>query len=176
MGTRGVIARQTGECSFAGRYHHWDSYPDGLGATLFALAQKDGPFGGDLPKMLHVLLDEHPAGWSTINGADWTQPPGYEEDGFKTEGPHCYCHGGRREDDHGLFTEMNASASGCEWAYVFTEARHMLVCSSYRRDGVKMIGAFGVGDPDAVWNIVDDINLDQPPPDWKQVGREPEDQ
>jgi len=167
MGTRGVIARQTGEHSFKGRYHHWDSYPTGLGATLYDLARTQ--FAGDVPRMLKVLLDEHPAGWSTINGADFSQPPGFEEDGFKTKGPHCYCHGGRHEDgfEH---TEETASGSGCEYAYVFTDGGRMLVLSSYCEDGNKMIGFFGSGDENATWKIIGDVDLtSDTPPDWEKM-------
>ena len=71
MSTRGVIAR-TNSDGFTGRYHHWDSYPEGLGATLYAWAQHM-----PLDRMLHLLLDEHPAGWSTIVGTDPALPPGY---------------------------------------------------------------------------------------------------
>ena len=39
MSTRGVIARKDGD-GFTGRYHHLDSYPSGLGQTLYRLAQQ----------------------------------------------------------------------------------------------------------------------------------------
>ena len=73
MSTRGVIARQNGS-GFIGRYHHWDSYPEGLGKTLYDWAQRM-----PLDRMLHILLDEHPAGWSTIVDTDPTLDPGYVE-------------------------------------------------------------------------------------------------
>lgn len=76
MSTRGAIARAAGD-SFVGVYHHWDSYPQGLGASLWELYH--GHFERDLERMLRVLIDEHPAGWSTIGGADWTQPAGWRE-------------------------------------------------------------------------------------------------
>lgn len=79
MSTRSVIARPNGEGHFFGRYHHWDGYPAGVGATLFELAQPGSPFDGDTDRMLAVLIDEHPAGWSTINNADWSQAPGFTE-------------------------------------------------------------------------------------------------
>ncbi len=56
MGTRGIIARKT-PGGWIGRYHHWDSYPKGLGKTLFALA--NGHFKDDLAKMMRVLTVEH---------------------------------------------------------------------------------------------------------------------
>lgn len=74
MSTRGAIARPVGE-GFEGRYHHWDSYPEGLGATLFYL--RNGFFGGDTDALLAYLVDSHPAGWSTINGKDLTRDPGF---------------------------------------------------------------------------------------------------
>jgi len=79
MSTRGAIVRFTkGDASeFEGRYHHWDSYPSGLGATLWELYH--GHFRKDLQRMLQALIDEHPAGWSTINNKDFEMAPGYEE-------------------------------------------------------------------------------------------------
>ena len=71
MSTRGVIARTKGD-GFTGRYHHWDSYPEGLGETLYQWAQRM-----PLEQMLHLLLDEHPVGWSTIVGTDPDLLPGF---------------------------------------------------------------------------------------------------
>src|SRR2546422_9347160 len=111
MSTRSAIARRKGD-GFEGRYHHWDGYPTGVGQTLWQLYH--GHFEHNLPQMLHFLLDEH-TGWSTINGRDFNQQPGYEEDGFRTGGPACYCHGGRNEE--GWLVNQDEDA-GMEWAYV----------------------------------------------------------
>ena len=67
MSTRSVIARPT-ETGFLGRYHHWDGYPAGLGATLYENYR--GHFQRDLDAMCRFLLDDHPAGFSTIVGRD----------------------------------------------------------------------------------------------------------
>jgi hypothetical protein len=56
-----------------GRYHHYDGYPAGLGTSLL-LAQRDN--FKTIAEMVQVLVFDHPAGWSTINGADWTLTPG----------------------------------------------------------------------------------------------------
>jgi len=66
MSTPAAIARWTNRTSheWAGRYHHWDSYPSALGATLFDLVRHRTL--GDLATTLRVLIDDHPAGWSTI--------------------------------------------------------------------------------------------------------------
>jgi hypothetical protein len=221
MGTRGVIARAAGD-GFAGRYHHWDSYPEGLGKALWDLAH--GRFRNDLEGMMRFLIDEHPAGWSTIVGADFSQTPGFhesakEEDVCLTCGKpnwthyyqyyekhgmvvppegkkqieegrgyvalghsfkgqtyanaQCYCHGDRADDEQ-LLTEKNASASGCEYAYVFSTKNGgiMTVLSSYSNDGSKMIGMFGMGDPDAHWRILAQVELDGPDPDWNNLERQ----
>jgi DNA-directed RNA polymerase subunit N (RpoN/RPB10) len=79
VSTRAGIARWTDKTKkeWAGRYHHWDGYPSGLGATLYQLVRSKTL--GDLSTTLRVLIDDHPAGWSTINGADWGKRPGYED-------------------------------------------------------------------------------------------------
>lgn len=166
MSTRAVIARKT-ETGFQGVYHHWDGYPSGLGKTLFAL--RNGHFHKDTGEMLKVLIDQHPAGWSTINGTDWTKKPGYHErrfkDSDKVPAPQCYCHGDRKEKGS-VITQANASDCGCEYAYVF-DGDTMLIQSSYCPSGEKMIGMFGCGDPAATWQNIAVINLNGSEPDWK---------
>src|SRR5690348_186483 len=112
MSTRGIIARKTAT-GFEGNYHHWDSYPAGLGATLYHLY--NGHFQNDLKRMMHVLIDEHRGGWSTIIDCDWSMTPGFVE---KPKGlswdeygelptnrrPQCYCHGDRAEQAKPLIT------------------------------------------------------------------------
>jgi hypothetical protein len=79
MSTRAVIARTTDAGrTFRGVYHHWDGYPSGLGATLWRLYR--GHFSGRADDMLQVLIDDHPAGWSNILGADWSLPPAPQVD------------------------------------------------------------------------------------------------
>ncbi len=78
MSTRSCIARKTGESSFVGVYHHWDGYPSALGATLYELY--NAHFHKDLAAMLSFLIDQHPAGWSTINNADFDKPAGFHAD------------------------------------------------------------------------------------------------
>jgi hypothetical protein len=132
-----VIARTSdGGKTFRGVYHHWDSYPAGLGKTLFHLLRKD-------PEKLRLLIDEHPKGWSTIN-KDWDlEPIDTRRENKPTPcGPEFYGKG----DTEFECTERNATESGCEYAYAF-EDRTMYVLSSYREDGDKMIGMFGMGDP-----------------------------
>lgn len=74
MGTRGVIAKPDGD-GWRGRYHHWDSYPSGLGAALLR-AHEDL---GSTDEMVRVLIDEELVGWSTICGKDLRQPKGWHD-------------------------------------------------------------------------------------------------
>ena len=68
MATRGAIARDLGDSRFRGIYHHWDAYPAGLGKTLWDAYRYY--FELDLELMLRRLIDDHPAGWSTIVDCD----------------------------------------------------------------------------------------------------------
>ena len=215
MSTRGVIARQQGD-SFQGRYHHWDSYPSGLGKALWELTHCQ--FKGNLDGMLHILIDEHPAGWSTIVNKDFSLPAGFNEMGkgnclvcgkaswehyyqeweshgkrltakahqemtngnymslghsFETPrstNAECYCHGDRREEEL-LVTPENAAGMGCEYVYVFSTNSVMTILSSYNGDGSKMIGMFGMGNPEAKWGVLAIAPLDGPEPDWKALER-----
>lgn len=238
MSTRAAIARPNGD-GFLGRYHHWDGYPDGLGQALYELAQPNRnrnlmnlpptPWDGDVEKMLEVLIDQHPAGWSTIIAADFSLLPGFIElgsptvpcvqcglsandhacqyikdhgepkpcragkpspDGFYNQHlghiyvpepmskavadacPQCYCHGDRAEEGWDV-DEKNAAGSGVEYAYVISANRKMTVLSSYTEiDGqsAKMVGFFGMGDPDSEWKPIGHVDLDGPQPDWAAMG------
>lgn len=187
MATRGAIVRRAGD-GFAGVYHHWDSYPEGLGKTLWHLYR--GRFQRDLDAMLRFLIEEHPAGWSSIVDADFSLEPGYTElrnsrtddyyDGKLTteewlslpqnRRPHCYCHGDRSEEPWTV-THKNAAESGVEWVYYFNPPqRYMAVLRSLNPDGKPMIGMFGCGNPEATWVPVAVIDLDgQQEPPWEEI-------
>jgi hypothetical protein len=100
--------------------------------------------------------------------------------------PECDCHdaaGELTEGDRWVVTEENASGSGCEFAYVIDTADgHWLrILSSYivpesklfndapDAFGQKMVGMWGMGDPDAEWRQFAAINLDGEEPDWEQL-------
>lgn len=175
MGTRGGIVRITGEGTFKGRYHHFDSYPDGLGVTLWQLYRER--HGKNLDAMMKELIDDHPAGWSTINNCDWNLKPGYGgRDSVEEKRPQCYCHGDRSEEEQEV-NQDNASGSGLEYVYAFGKEEGkdvMLILSSYVK-GRKMVGWFGRGDPDAKWHIMAKIMLDDDTePKWEKIGEQQE--
>lgn len=160
MGTRGAIARLTDE-GFSGRYHHWDSYPTGLGKTLWDAWHVY--FQADTDAMLTYLIDQHPAGWSSINASDFSLPPGYDSGAA----PACYCHGERNSVSHTV-THDNAAGSGCEWVYVFS-GDMMTIFEARNRDDTRMVGLFGRGNPVAGWHLVADIDLAGDEPDWNAI-------
>lgn len=91
MSTRGCIARLISKpgkkIRFSGSYNHWDSYPSGLGSTLFQL--RNGHFKGNTLAMLKYLIDDHPRGWSTINDADFNLPAAPRPDNKTVICKHC---------------------------------------------------------------------------------------
>ena len=95
--------------------------------------------------------------------------PGYVSNYVsKDDRPQCYCHGDRHESAQEI-TQENAAAIGAEYAYVFTPEAKLLVLSGYHRDGQKMIGMFGSGDPEAQWHTIAQVDLNGPEPDWETI-------
>jgi len=184
MGTRAIIARKTeqGEHKWEGRYHHCDGYPTGLGAMLWELYHGNmGREFTDLDEMMATLIDDHPAGWSTISG-DWNYDPRWT-DGvdrclicgkkymWKDEGdtkytyhgdvsghpfttpPQCYCHGERNEDGR-LFTPDNFPIIGIEYIYIIDP----------ETGEVEIKDAYGKG------HDLGTVNLDaEDEPDWEAI-------
>jgi hypothetical protein len=192
MSTRSVIAFANqfgaGHGSFDGRYCHWDGYPAGVGATLYARWRDY--FHGDYTAMRQYLYVDHPAGWSNICNRDFAAPAGfslaaemaiyervnrgeisYEEACRLSEerGPECYCHGERREEEQRI-TERDAALCGCEFAYVVTATGEMWVLASYTPEGNKMVGMFGAGHPLATWQVLATVDLNGSEPDWGRLG------
>lgn len=164
------------------RYHHWDGNPRSLGKTLYDLY--NGYFQKDLGKMLKVLLDEHPAGWSTINEKDFSLAPGYtpfrhtggvgnqfdmneyykrlEEYEQSGDGrrPQCYCHGDRNEEAQ-LIEYPGSSLGTLEYLYVFDEGTLHL----------EVYSVEGEGTPRMLANV--DLNGEEP--DWKKIENQGDD-
>jgi hypothetical protein len=145
MSTRSVIGRAilatdgTYDGQFKGVYHHWDGYPSGLGAHLFATLK--GKYKDNLGKMLTWAIDTHSAGWSTIMGSS------------ETEKPECFCHPKRKrrpEPKGNWFTNENVEGD-IEWLYIFDEARRLMYVTDTRHKATIC------------------VNLDGPEPDWAVV-------
>lgn len=167
MSTRSVIARPVEGPSFAweGRYHHSDGYPSGVGKTLWELLH--GRFAGEESALLKVLLDDHPAGWSNIIDADWSQEPGFLNHRSPAEGqtwaefsrtcrPQCYCHGARDEEGQDFITS-EGDDWGTEWCYVINLFDRTLTV----RENVD----YETGGKER-WRLKAVVPLDGPEPDW----------
>lgn len=150
MATRAIIARPTPGDGWEGRYHHWDGYPDELGRTLWHLPAD--PHLGGLGGVLRTLLDDHPAGWSSINGKDRALEPGFIEDFPKRSNrPECYCHGDRSEEPW-LVRSTDANHGGAEWAYVIDEPSATFSILRLLGDPpVRLLGVFPMGGPEPDW-------------------------
>lgn len=173
MSTRGIIARETGPGKFEGRYHHSDSYPEGLGAALYEAY--NGHFKQDAVAMLKYLVDDHAAGWSFILGADYSLPPGYLEDhsaGYgKTpdgeldwskpipHGPRCYCHGDRHEESTPMLTDTEEA--GTEWAYAINADTHEM-CVYTPKWNEKVSEFTG-------YELIATVDMRGPEPDWDRI-------
>jgi hypothetical protein len=142
MSTRGAIARLVAD-GWEGRYHHQDSNPRQLGRTLWALYH--GHFAADSAAMTALLLDAHPAGWSTIVDADFRQPAGYRNEPWSPgRGPACYCHGERADgpqllSEHGRCDEASCNPLAIMWVYVLSAAGMAVLTSRERSAGSQHV-------------------------------------
>ena len=173
MSTRSMIARKTDE-GFQGVYHHWDGYPEALGQTLWQMYHQGDK---DLEGMLALLIDSHPAGWSSINGVDWTQPIGYVTDyakGREMNAPQCFCHGDRAETVDQLFNQD--TECGAEFAYAFEkdmekETDLMYIYEKQYDDGTHTMEMFGMTADDGRWALIKTLDLlSNENIDWDNVG------
>jgi len=141
MSTPGCIARKTKD-GFEGRYHNFDSYPEGLGKALYGV--RNGYFKKNTEAMLKYLIDDHPAGWSSIVQRDFNKKAGFDGDG-----PLCYCHGTRNEDEQ-LITEEDAES----YLYVYAF-----------EDNIMHI----MGVVKGKWKSVKKIDMDKKEPNWNKI-------
>ena len=168
MSTRAVIARPT-DTGFTGVYHHYDGYPDGLGTSLFTLHRDH--FHGDTAAMMKALIDDHPAGWSTICEVDFTLTPGYvrmpsidarhgtpqwqqayeayqhSEDARR---PQCYCHGERCDQARPI--TFPGSLGMCEFAYIIDEQQHTMQVYTIRQQVPTLFQTVDLNGDAPVWN------------------------
>jgi hypothetical protein len=130
-------------------------------------------------------LDEHPAGWSTIIGADFKLPAGFNEVKYAKKdgrtdwsnplpyGPICYCHGQRSEEGSLIVNDGKhdiIAGSGLEWAYVFdSEQGRMYVLQARQANETRAIGAFGIGPDGCHWYEAAALSLNGQEPNWSEV-------
>jgi len=132
MSTRSIIARQVGD-GWTGRYHHSDGYPTGVGNAL--LAHIRGHFAGDVRAAMAYLIDQHPAGWQSIVGANLRLAPGFGGGfRFNVHRPQCYCHGDRDEEEDTRTQDNLSQYWDIDFLYVIAEDSRMLTAFALDHD------------------------------------------
>jgi len=165
MSTRGCIARVTPK-GFSGRYHHYDSYPTGLGKALWHLCHRH--FAGDVKAMLRVLIDEHTA-WLSIGSslpdepcADFNLEIGYrnyvgddkpEAHALWQHSPQCFCHGERSEK--GWRINQDNVEGDTEYVYAFDRKGRMQVMS-WGDTGMVMFNLIDFTGDEPNWQDIED--------------------
>lgn len=183
MSTRAIIGRvnDDGSDGWKGRYHHWDGYPRGLGQRLWELWLTH--FKGDTAAMTKFLIDDHPAGWSSLLVCDMTKPAGFREmgvvhpgepqkDDFRDsnaywdahrvweaeQGPQCYCHGDRQESASALETSEQGADTWCEYAYIFNEKTNRMFIFLHAQSAWHFVTSIAYEDNvlDGFWEAVEE--------------------
>lgn len=120
MGTRSIVATRTGETSWKGRYIHWDGYPEGVGAAIVALINRDGR-----EQVVKTLITDH-YGWSNLDltvTADTPLGLGHDDGRFVNVPGYGLAYtteqGQSSPDD--WHTEADPEDSWCEFAYVIED-------------------------------------------------------
>jgi hypothetical protein len=139
MGTRSIIGYPT-ESGFEGYYVHYDGYPSGVGAEVYALFNDLGQ------ERFNKFLECNPDGFSYFPRSPYAYEPSQIE----------------------LTDHVQALESGCEYAYILN-GNLIHIYSAYSEGGGKMIGMFGQGDRNAHWNLVFIVDMRKPVPDWETL-------
>jgi hypothetical protein len=105
MSTNGVIAMPKGLHNFLGRYHHWDSYPAGLGVTL--INGKNKYFSGDVRRMIEHFVINEKAGWSTVIAYNPAGPASWDYDHEKPYPQNPQSYTARGEDERPYITRKD---------------------------------------------------------------------
>ena len=180
MSTRAFIARKLDladnafGCTFAGRYHHFDGYPTGLGKFLAEALQEQ--FQGDVDALLRRLLDSNVAkcGWSTILLCDLLLTPVSPEDHMRyyrawqdnpcpqTEHdyhkvPMCYAARGTEEED--LLTH-DSDLGWLDWGYLFDIDALEVWRLSYTKSPIQVARIHYAMLSQADWEKMEDYDAD----------------
>lgn len=142
MSTRSIIARiGKNEGEFSGVYNHSDGMPRTQGPVLFQIIASE--FKGDLKSALRYLIDEHPAGWSSII----------------PEHRRCFCHPENandpefREREPALACTFTLKDSDAQWLYVFDKENMRLYVRDIRHDSEHIVELAAAEEPD--WTVIE---------------------
>jgi len=110
MGTRSVIALKTKQGWF-GRYVHWDGYPQGVGAGVWHIVQRDG-----VGQAVKTLITDNKS-WSSITASHEKDDSEFRESLTWVSG-YGFAHSDQEEDWY--ITDADNEKGGAEYAYVLS--------------------------------------------------------
>jgi len=151
MSTNACIAKRTAN-GWQGVIHHFDGYPSGLGKAIWNCVKH---FNGNWARATEYLIDDHPAGWSSICEADFSKEPGFVEHGsHASNSPKCYCHGDRH-DEPDMIYEGELEDTSCRWLYIIDQG----VLEIYKVENAELTriadASFRVEFEDDDWEMLD---------------------
>lgn len=151
MATRGCIAYLSGN-DIRGVYHHYDSYPSGLGAALFHF--RNNVFGStDI--MLDELIDKTPNGWKSISRT--TTANNVRQKAFNLQGKlvNLVC--------PGPINLADLASYDIEYAYIFFDSSMTIIGKAKRFDSSNQYyKEYYTG-----YVMLGNIDLNGEEPDWK---------
>jgi hypothetical protein len=125
MSTRGCIARTNNGEGWQGVYHHWDSYPKGLGKELWDRLHSE--YQGDITAFLADAIDNHPSGWSSFPDKCYCHDHNFaKRDGSLAKDSSYY----KPSAPNGRMTSETSDPLFIEWVYAFDpETRKLAIFS-----------------------------------------------
>jgi len=156
MATRGIIAIQN-KTGFKGGYHHWDSYPTGLGEYLFDTFQQEG--------------------WAIVER-------GTQHTWSSLSSDECHCCGTMSDGRTEKFRAADDKTDcGAEYAYAFQHESwtdnsgekhdtHYMHIYGKQSGGKQVIEMFGMTTPNSEWALIASIDLNGSKPDFKKIEQE----
>lgn len=159
MSTRGIIGVYTNadHTHWRGVYHHFDSYPKGLGKALWDAAQT--VWKNDLSGMLHFLIDEHPAGWSNIVCCDLTLKPVWLDSAARTETLAPLSYTVRGEDPY--IWSPTDDIGWLDWAYLFDVPKQTMDIHKIPFNGLRYIATADLCGSEPDWQELQRIGYGQ---------------
>lgn len=146
MGTRSIIAKQTGD-SWRGRYAHWDGYPTNMASQLWNIVARDG-----VETAIKVLIDDH-FYWSSVNmfaNADDPMSIGMNDGRFANVAGYGITGTTEQASPDEWYGPEDMEASWAEWVYIISEGG-LMILDAYSQ---SLFGFFPWGTDEPEWSTL----------------------